>query len=206
MSADPLFADTLITEIQRRIRGRIAHERNNCNYLAWAVAQAGNGDHLEIGTMFGGSAILAALVKKTNGLEGDVYCVDPLNGYYVKGPYPCMVDPTTHEPITPDVVMENAREFGVEDRIHLITEYSNPWPAALEGHTFTSAYIDGDHWGVMPLWDWQHVAPITSGLVVFDNYDYETPAVIEACNIAAAAPGWKQELCEGMTFIVRRHE
>ncbi len=201
------FADDLIQGIQKRIRGRIAHEQHNCNYLAWAVAQAGDGHHLEIGTLFGGSAILAALVKRECGLGGDVYCIDPLSGYYKGTEFEYPVDPVTGIAINEEVVWANARAFGVENRIHVIAKPSRPWPEQeLRELCFASAFIDGDHWGDMPAHDWNMVAPRTDGYVVFDNYDEAHPAVMEACRRARTTPGWRAEFVGGITYIVRRVE
>src|SRR5574342_461649 len=67
--------------------------------LAQTVINAGNGDHLEIGSLFGGSAILSALVKKNFSLQGNIYCIDHL---VLTGK---------------DYISINARKFDVENRI-----------------------------------------------------------------------------------------
>lgn len=198
------FANDLIVDIQSHIVGRIAHEHNNCNYLAWAVKEGGDGDHLEIGTLFGGSAILSALVKKEMGFKGNIICIDPLDGYYIGTQYEYKVDPVTGVPINAETVMENAKYFGVDDRIKIIKQSSFPWPEELVTKQFTSAFIDGDHWGVMPKHDWDFVHPRTNKIVVFDNYDSNHPSVVKACEDAAKHANWTKEFAAGITFIVRR--
>jgi hypothetical protein len=201
---DPNYAQETIELIQKNIQGRIAHEQHNCNYLAWAIAQAGNGNHLEIGTLFGGSAILAALVKKQLGFSGDVWCIDPLNGYYIGTDWQYPVDPVTGKVINEEVVWANARTFGVEDRIHIIAKPSLPWPEEAQHLLFASAFIDGNHWDHMPEHDWNMVAPRTDHYVVFDNYDDTHPAVVTACHKANNSQGWVKEFSGGITYILRR--
>lgn len=201
---DPNYAQDIIERIQKGIRGRIAHEQHNCNYLAWAIAQAGHGDHLEIGTLFGGSAILAALVKIKLGLKGDIWCVDPLNGYYIGTKWQHPVDPVTNIAINEEVVWANARAFGVEDRIHIVPLPSRPWPEAVDDCCFASAFIDGDHWGDMPKHDWNMAAPRTDHYVIFDNYDALHPAVMETCHAVTNTSGWVKEFSGGITYILRR--
>ncbi len=201
---DPNYGQALVEQIQREIRGRIAHEQHNCNYLAWAIAQAGDGDHLEIGTLFGGTAILAALIKQELGYQGDIWCVDPLDGYYVGTPYEYPVDPVSGVPINEETVWANARAFGVEERLHIIARPSQPWPPELRARTFASAFIDGDHWGEMPWRDWECVYPRTTRYVIFDNYDDRHPAVQQTCRAAERNVCWQREFAGGITFIVRR--
>jgi hypothetical protein len=200
----PDFADYIIEHIQKRIYGRIAHEQHNCNYLAWAIAKAGNGSHLEIGTLFGGSAILAVLVKQEFGFDGDIYCVDPLNGYYIGTQWEYPVDPVTNLPISQAIVEGNFKAFGVEDRIHITTAPSRPWPEELWRLQFSSAFIDGDHWGDMPWHDWNMASPRTNRYIVFDNYDEIHPAVMLAANKSTATSQWKKVWTKGITCIVER--
>ncbi len=202
--SDPNFAQGLIEEIQKGIRGRIAHEQHNCNYLAWTIAQAGDGNHLEIGTLFGGSAILAALLKQRFGFIGNVYCIDPLDGYYLGTTYSYAVDPVCGLPINEETVMNNARYFGVEDRIIVIPKSSHPWPEEVANQNFSSAFIDGNHWNEYPKRDWLMAHPRTDKFVVFDNWDDNHPAVQEACKLASSTAGWVEEFAGEITYIVRR--
>lgn len=199
-----LFAQDLIEEIIEKIHGRICLEASNCNYLAWAVAQARSGHHLEIGSLHGGSAILASLVKAQHGCSGDVLCVDPLNGYYTGTRFACEVDYVSRVPVTPDVMRENLKTFGVGERVHVFQAVSNPLPLGLPDH-FTSAYIDGDHWGDAPILDWLNVKERTTGYVIFDNTDSAShPDVVRAVEMARNDPEWEPILQAGITAIFRR--
>lgn len=198
------FGKEHIAAISARIQGRLAYEESNCNYLAWAISRAGHGDHLEIGTLHGGSAILALLVKMELGLAGDVYCVDPLNGYYIGTPYGCPVDLVTKVPINANVVLENAAAFGVVNRLHLISQKSMPFPVSIQNHRFVSAYIDGDHEGETPTLDWWNCQSRTSKVVVFDNYDERHPAVQDAVRTAATTQGWALTMEGPITAVLEK--
>lgn len=199
------FADGMIKRIQQRMLGRICHEQHNGNYLAWAIAQAGRGDHLEIGSLHGGSAILAVLVKNRFSLPGEVWCVDPLDGYYIGTPFAHVVDWVSKVPVTPETLRSNLEAFGVADRVHVVQKKSIPWPEELGGHTFASAYIDGDHWGDAPTIDWRNVKDRVGRIVVFDNTDRQThPAVVAAVEEAKKDPQWKCILEAGITAVFER--
>lgn len=204
LSGLDIFCDDLLTKVKQRIYGRICAEHSNCNYLAWAIAQAGHGDHLEIGTLHGGSAILAALVKDKFGLNGDIYCIDPLDGYYIGTQFGCPVDWVSRLPVTPEAVKSNAEAFGLGERIHITQAKSIPFPEQLQGHTFSSVYIDGDHWGEAPTIDWQNCKDRTNRMIVFDNVDDQHPAVHMAVKIAKADPDWQCVLEAGITAVFER--
>lgn len=200
------FSQESIDQIIKNLDGRMCYESSNCNYLAWAVAQAGDGDHLEIGTLHGGSAILAALIKRANNFSGNVWCVDPLDGYYMGTKYECPVDLVTKIPVTKERVLKNAKEFGVSDRIKVIAAKSIPWPEGLP-QRFASAFIDGDHSGDVPLKDWRNVKDRTDKYVIFDNANQETnPDVMTAVREAANDPEWEVIWSQGITVILRRRQ
>ncbi|HMM98567.1 MAG TPA: class I SAM-dependent methyltransferase [Anaerolineales bacterium] len=204
MKPDRLFAQEIIEDILEQIHGRLCLEASNCNFLAQAVSEARSGHHLEIGTLHGGSAILAALVKAQHGYSGDVWCVDPLEGYYKGTPFACEVDWVSKIPVTPEIVIENLRTFGVEDRVHIIQAKSDPLPTGLPD-VFSSAFIDGDHWGDAPLRDWMNVKDKVTGYVIFDNTDQSShPAVVQAVNVARADPDWEVVLEAGITAVLKR--
>ncbi len=197
-------AQLVVSRVKAEIKGRVADEYANTSLVACAAAMSGSGDHLEIGTLFGGSAIVVALLKQWMGLDGIVVCVDPLEGYYKGTQWACAVDPVTNLPIDLNTVLWNADHFGVQDRIKVVRARSHPWPEELKSRDFASAYIDGDHWGDGPIRDWHNVHPLTCGYVVFDNCDKKHPAVQSACDCAAHTPNWEEVYRGGISCIVRR--
>jgi predicted O-methyltransferase YrrM len=198
------FSQELIDLVIEKMDGRLCYESSNSNYLAWAITKARDGDHLEIGTLHGGSAVLAALIKKGNNFSGDVWCVDPLDGYYMGTKYECPVDLVTKIPVTKERVLKNAKEFGVIDRIKIIAAKSIPWPKGLP-ERFISVFIDGDHSGDAPLLDWRNIKDRTDKYVIFDNANQETnPDVMTAVREAVNDPEWELILSKGITVILRR--
>ena len=96
-----------------------------------AMVMSTRGDYIEIGSAFGGSAIAAA-----SSLYGDslCYCVDPMWGMHRKSATAQW-----------GIFWRNVNKAGVADKIVLIRQSSNPWPAFLQERKFAVALIDGDH-------------------------------------------------------------
>jgi len=192
----------IVEIVKRDITGRIADEQNNTLYMLETLIMAGGGDHLEIGTLFGGSAIAAALTKQRYKLEGDIYCIDPLDGYYGTGVKDqCDLVPSV------EIFMKNLRDFKVEGIVYGVPEKSHPFPNVLARNTFTTAYIDGDHWGTGPMNDWWNVKDRVKNFVVFDNADVRHPAILETIRyIEDNEKDWSLFFRGGITAIVRRKD
>lgn len=182
--------------ISERITGRIACDATACGIIAQAIVSSEAGDHLEIGTLFGGTAILAAKIKREKGDGGKVVVIDPLDGYYDKGK-----DPITK--LAPDVRIfeENMSLFGVVDKVELHAVVSNPLP--VEG-PFVTALIDGDHSYEGCLADWLNVKEITSRYVIFDNVDKNYQGVVKVFSQACSSEGWRPVLLLNGVGVVER--
>jgi len=186
--------------LDKEIEGRSTLFPRDGGILAEAVAVARHGDHVEIGTFYGGSAILVALVKKRMHHHGKVYCIDPLE---------CRPglenDDETNSWATTKKVMANARSFGVEDRIVLVPKYSDPWPLPVD-KTFASAYIDGDHWNGMPQKDWDNLSKCVTYTIVVDDYMKERPEIVDMVLEATQDPRWLLVHISGFTAVFRRRQ
>ncbi len=183
---DQLVTD-LYQSIESTIEGRIATSLGACQTLGQAAALSPKGDHLEIGTLYGGTAILVALLNRKLNRPGKVYCVDPLEGYYETG----RADPLSTAPVNESTFRENIRRFGLEDRVVLIKKKSFPFPTELTGMAFSTVLIDGDHWGLAPLIDFDSVRNRTTGFVLFDDYDDRHAAVVKAVKMVQKDyPSW----------------
>jgi len=183
--------------IHESMKGRYAGEPHDWGLMAQMLVWAGGGPHLEIGTLFGGSAILAALTKKTYGLAGGVTCVDPLDSYYGN---PIDVQSDTY--VTVDTVKENADLFGVLDHLEFVTELSMPWP--LGERRFTSAFIDGGHDYDTVMHDWFHCSRVVSKVIQFDNYDARHCQIAQVVKFALGNPLWTLLHASGITAILGR--
>ncbi len=215
---DPVYNLKEITALVKRdILGRVANmnkkdETNSIEVVMEHVLRAGGGrggNHLEIGTLFGGSAIAVALAKKEFNQPGMVVCVDPLNGYYqdklsdVDPDYPNMRDIIVDVAVTPDILFKNIENFGVGDRV-MVLQHKSEAIANLVDMKFTTAYIDGDHEGDAPRNDWDLVKDLVSRFVIFDNYGEEWQGVVDVCEYAAALPDWRCVYAGGISFVLER--
>ena len=195
--------DGIIKHVKENIIGRIADEGDSTRTLMEFVLLGGNGNHLEIGTLFGGSAICVALMKIQAGFTGNLYCIDPLDGYYMGTEYEKSVDPETQLPIDIKTLTENVERFGVSNRVIAWRKKSIPFPIPLDMR-FSTAYIDGDHWGENPLIDIVNASMVTSKFIIVDNYDDKHPDVIKACKMADWLPNWKIVHINGITCVLGR--
>ena len=145
--------------------GKLIQGKVESGILAQMIYNAGGGNHLEIGTYYGGSAIVAGIIKKKYHLSGKIFTIDPEN----RGE------------------LENFRRYRVDDIIEKIKSNSYPLPV---NQKFTTAYIDGDHRWEHPLQDWNSVKDITSKYILFDDCDMNNKHVVKACISAMEDPEW----------------
>jgi hypothetical protein len=198
----------IVVDVEERIIGRVANKigsrrTDNTEAVLKFVEKAGGGNHLEIGVLFGGSAIAAALVKKHLGHSGMIFCVDPLNGFYNKDGSKGSVDNQSGENVTPTTLFKNIRKFGVEDQMMVMQAESVPCPKFTD-IVFTTAYIDGEHRFGVPLKDWNCVKNLVTKYVMFDNCADTHPDVQEACRAAKNDPEWEEVYDRDITYVVRR--
>ena len=180
--------------------GRTIFGLEDAGILGQMIIHAKHSDHIEIGTFFGGSAILAALIKKEFGMHGQIHCVDPLEVRPT-----LLADGPVGKIATSDTLFGNAEYFGVSDRIVLHQHLSKPWP--LDGSLrFGTGYIDGDHWHGMPAHDWNVLQGIVSYAIAFDDCAIAKPEVIDAVLEASRDPRWLLVRMSGLTAVLRRRQ
>lgn len=123
------------------------------------------GDHVEIGCMWGGTAILAALAKIENGVKGHVYTIDKMKqGFWDVG------DPIYGRRVpTLEKVKKNFDTFGVSERVTVIRAESDPLPLPEDVRPRVS-FIDGGHNYVDCYNDWMNLREITTGFILFHDY------------------------------------
>ena len=155
---------TLFHEIDSKINGHVCMYENESDFLEKLIKDAGNGDHLEIGSMWGGSAIVAALTKKRLGLSGHVVCVDPFRDGDCSPGFP-----GGHPDV--NIFWKNMETMGVSDMVELVCAYSDPWP--LGDRQFASILVDGDHAGDWPLIDWLNSKNHANMVIYHDLYPHE---------------------------------
>jgi hypothetical protein len=175
--------------IEKNIEGGVGCGPEDSALLSQIAFYTGFADHLEIGTLFGSTAIQVAKTKKEFDLEGDVYCID--NFSFMK------------EWTSPELVMENASKFDVADRIHVVEANSWPLPAPVNGMTFGSVYIDAGHDFGHCQRDWLSVKDISS-VVAFHDYDQAHMGVVSTVRQAMQEPRWWLVYLHHHTAIMER--
>ena len=197
----------IVRAVEENITGRVANRigsrrTQSTEVLLDFVEKAGGGNHLEIGTLFGGSAIAVAMLKQALNLSGMVFCIDPLDGYYNDGSKG-FIDNQSGKAVTPEVLFENIRRFGVGQIMVVMQARSVPCPNFIDIE-FSTAYIDGEHGYGIPLKDWICIKDIVTRFVIFDNYADTHPDVQNAGLMARNDPDWKEVYNEDITYIVER--
>ena len=131
--------------------------------LLMNTVAATTGDYVEIGSAWGGSAIMAAIAME--GRPGTVYCIDAFA--------------PTHELSGIDGTLlafwANCLAFGVQERIVAFKQHHPPWPLPIWYHKFSVGFIDGAHDAPFPAQDWRGMSPRVTDYILMDNV--ERPAV-----------------------------
>ena len=169
-------------EVHEALHGGFATDPEDAALMVEIAYRAGHSDHLELGTLFGGSAILMALAKVRFGFDGVVHTVD--NFWYMKDKMP----------VGPEVIYNNAKKFGVEDRIVVVEANTFPLPDDITNHVarsgnYGSALIDASHDFGNCQRDWLSVNPIAD-VVAFHDYDQSHMGVVSTVRNAMQEPGW----------------
>lgn len=157
--------------INEKITGRLALISHNESDLLSKYARL-DGDYTEIGCLWGGTAILAALSKRDVGASGHVYTIDSMRGgFWVTG------DPLYNREIpTLEKVEQNIKLFGLEENITVIVGDSNPLPLPKDIKP-TVVLIDGDHRYTGCMIDWMNVKAIKPNYILIHDYDNGHPDV-----------------------------
>lgn len=160
--------------VASKIEGRIACDEPAGVLLQETVAEF-PGDYIEIGTLYGGTAILAAMA-----CTGDVYAIDPMDGYYQTG----RRDSAAQMIPSIQIFERNLTTFGVN--VTLFPHKHPPWPGALANHYFGVGFIDGDHTYEGARADYLALRN-RCDCIIFDNT--EKPEVLKAAT-EAEEDGW----------------
>jgi len=178
--------EQLIDYVSKRLIGRMAlHGQDEAELIAKTVEVPGL--HIEIGCLWGGTAILAALAKKMNKAAGHVVSID-----YMLGKFWNSEDPEIHKRPTPQDVYMNMIRFHVEGDISVLRCSSYPFPLA--GHIKpVTALIDGDHSEKGCHRDWESLKDITETHIMFhDDHIYYPGVQTVVDNEVRIDPNWKE--------------
>lgn len=174
--------------VAAELEGRIAISPGCSDVLAKMVVDAGPGDHVEIGTLWGGTAIIAALAKRMAGIPGRVFTIDTMGsgGFWTASGDPGADNKTP----SPDIIKENLERLGVDDIVVPIRADSKTIP--LPTIRPVSVFIDGDHEYPGAIADWKYAQKYCQRFIAFHDYLPEYAGVYKAVNEAASEyPNWK---------------
>lgn len=197
--------------------GRMADGGPSLPWLANMAISGGSGDHLEIGTLFGASAMVVAAAKSMAGLSGTVYCIDPW-GDRNKDHVGVLGKQAEEElSATKADVEENVKRINEKlvsmnlkpMKIELIKAKSQPWPKQLNDNKFVTSFIDGLHYNEMPKRDFEECAKRTIHYIGLDNYEESYPEVRDAVTDAISRkngvePDWAIYFKNSLFIALRR--
>ena len=169
-------AKEIIEEFNKDCQGRAMLGAEAAALLMECVAMT-DGDYIEIGSAFGGSAIMAA--KAMAERPGTVYCIDNFLG----------VNILEGSDAVYGAFWSNVIDFGVAQRVVAFNQSHPPFPNPIHFHEFSVGLIDGDHLGEGPLKDFFALDSRVTDYLLFDNANQDP---IEA-TIGAAIKGGNWE-------------
>ena len=137
--------------ISTHINGRLAMSVDDCVIIEEIARQCET--WIEIGTLWGGSAIMAALSNPNL----RIITIDPLEGYRNEFP-------------TCDDILENFLSFNVAHQIALVKTKSDPWPLPQE-FVADAVMIDGDHSLEVLKSDWENAKKVSQKFILIHDYD-----------------------------------
>ncbi len=157
--------------------GRCCMSPDELALLAKTVAVPG--DHCEIGSLWGGTAIVAAAAKDEAGVDGVVACIDPFTDR----------DAGMEGKPSAEVFWRNVDEAGFRAKVELHVGVSAPWPFP-QSRRFSTILIDGNHNAPWPETDWESARCVTDTILVHD-VNWHEPAVARLDERVQADPGWR---------------
>lgn len=138
------------------IYGRVGIQADEAEALLTLLA--GTQLYVEIGTLWGGTAVMAAMVCER------VITIDIMRGGYWK-----RVDPCTNMRPTPWAILENLQRFGVAHKVHVLKAASDPWPLP-EDVRPELILVDGGHDYDCAVADWRNASRVAVRWILVHDY------------------------------------
>jgi hypothetical protein len=162
--------------------------------------------HIEIGTLFGGTAILTDyVIKKFSNNRYVNVMIDPLSGYYDSGK-----DPVSLENINIETLRNNIDLFQFNN-YQIIQKYSTDQEVLdrIKEYKIISLYIDGDHFYKGIFLDWNNYSKyiIRNGYIIIDNYNDDAwPSVTLFVNklLKNIKDKWKVIFSKKKTIVLQK--
>jgi len=203
-----------VSYVEKRMVGRMASHVEDLiihylmRYFASQLAEAPDAVNLEIGTLFGGTVLLAHHASRLSGKNIPIHVIDPFEGYYGPGK-----DIITAEAIDKENFLKNLDSLDIPRDEVVIHQGFSTDPAIIaecQPLRLLSLLIDGDHSydGIKNDWlSFAHLV-VPGGYVLIDNYnDQHWPDVMRYVN-SELLPGmhgrWEVALVYATSLLLRR--
>ncbi|MGE0631060.1 MAG: class I SAM-dependent methyltransferase [Pseudobdellovibrionaceae bacterium] len=212
-------AQDFVGLVREKMVGRLAGDIDDyilLYYLCRHLQVSAEGDtlpHVEIGSLFGASSIVALKGFRDGGKTVPLLCIDPLDGYYVHQQLGGTEDSISKLPINRQTLDSNLATFGFGDKDFSVLQHLSTDAKVsefLKGKKIRSAYIDGDHSYEGLRYDWNLLAPLVvqNGWIVIDNvFDVGWPDVSRFIfEKLIDKNGWKFSLQLNRSLVLTRIE
>jgi len=177
---------------EEMVHGKPIMVREDAGLLSQIIYNT-QGNHLEIGSGYGGSALIALRTLDWLLRKDKITCIDPL-----KNQQKHVVLKYSFEDFS-----ENVEHFGYKNRVELVRSYSHPFPEELKGRRFSTALIDGNHSYSFVLNDWNNLKDIVDDYIMF--HDYIKPKVARVVKENAAHDkDWEVVAIHGWSAVLKR--
>jgi len=150
--------------------------------VIFSVCYYTEGDHLEIGCLDGGSAIIAGISKERCGRGEQVYTMDKQRRLYT---------------------LENIGNFKI-DNIHFIEQHHPPLPEEWEDKVFGSAFIDADHSYAATKADWLNVKDRVKSYIMIHDVQHNKYGSRKFFFEACEDPEWTGLFTIGKIGVLER--
>lgn len=185
-------------DVARRMEGRMAGYPEDMAVLVQAIAWAGPGDYLEIGSYFGGSAIMAGLAKKFGVSPGEVICIDP----YDEG-YPWRYDHVTNGVANKETFWKNMELFDLSPTLFAVSSLLFDWEKIREERNVVVCYVDGDHTAPYVQNDLWACVGLRPRYIVVDDYSRDHPQVRREVMKVAHQTDYELVRISGKTAVLK---
>lgn len=185
-----------VAHIDSKINGWILTTPFDAGILAQTIYIAGDGDYLEIGTAWGGSAVLAALTKKRFNIAGKVVSIDPIIGDEA-------IIPLEMQPNGRELIINNFKAFEVDDIAHF--RHGKFDLKYFEDCKFNIVLVDGDHNYKAVKHDWAGAKQLSTRYIIAHDYaHYYKNDVCRA--IKENMEGWEFVNISGLSAVLEKQQ
>lgn len=182
-------ATSIYDFIQQNMTGRIAITKAEADLLVSTLRP--DDLYLEIGCLWGGTSILAAL-----------HCKRVITVDFMRGGFWNTEDPIAKIRPTPWLVLDNFAKFGVAHKVSVVKDYSHPWKLDVYPDVML---VDGGHGHKDARNDWLTAERIAQRVILVHDYDEKHRGVVQMVS-EIENPDWvRVEQVESLLAFMRKY-